>query len=211
MVVVFDLDDTLYKEIDFVKSAYWEIASKIGLPLAYDFMLETYNKGGNAFQAVIERCNLKYTVADLLDIYRNHLPDISLDKSVATTLDTLKKNNILALLSDGRSTQQRNKIKALGLDRYIEPQNMLISAEFGHEKPDKEGYVYFMEKYHDEHFAYVGDNTTKDFVAPNSLGWTTVCLLDDGRNIHKQNFTTDEAYQPKFKIGNLYELVGIIK
>ena len=25
-VVVFDLDDTLYKEIDYLRSAYWEIA-----------------------------------------------------------------------------------------------------------------------------------------------------------------------------------------
>lgn len=42
-VVVFDLDDTLYKEIDFLKSAYMEIASwieesygKIGV---YEYML----------------------------------------------------------------------------------------------------------------------------------------------------------------------------
>ena len=47
-VVVFDLDDTLYKEIDFLKSAYMEIASwieesygKIGV---YEYMLSCYKQ-----------------------------------------------------------------------------------------------------------------------------------------------------------------------
>ena len=41
-VIVFDLDDTLYKEVDFLKSAYFEIASWIELHYnktgVYDFM-----------------------------------------------------------------------------------------------------------------------------------------------------------------------------
>ena len=44
-VVVFDLDDTLYKEIDFLKSAYKEIATSIGNPELIQQMLEWYKNG----------------------------------------------------------------------------------------------------------------------------------------------------------------------
>lgn len=60
-------------------------------------------------------------------------------------------------------------------------------------------------------FYYVGDNTEKDFLAPNDLGWTTVCLLDDGRNIHKQDFVVVDGYLAKYKIKNIVELLKVIR
>lgn len=60
------------------------------------------------------------------------------------------------------------------------------------------------------HLTYmcVSDNLKKDFIAPNALGWETVCPLDDGRNIHKQDFDagTDEMRARKVVRG-LRELV----
>lgn len=105
----------------------------------------------------------------------------------------------IGLITDGRSVQQRNKIEVLGLKRWIDEEDIVISEEFGSEKPALENYAYFMKRYlkcHD--FTYVGDNLKKDFIAPNSLGWMTVCLKDDGRNIHKQNTKEiDEDMEPK--------------
>ena len=47
-------------------------------------------------------------------------------------------------------------------------------------------------------FTYVGDNLKKDFIAPNALGWQTVCLKDDGRNIHRQEVEDlEEEMRPK--------------
>ena len=48
-VVCFDLDDTLYKEIDFVESAYREIAETVGHPEAVSLMLDWYHQGENVF------------------------------------------------------------------------------------------------------------------------------------------------------------------
>ena len=59
-------------------------------------------------------------------------------------------------------------------------------------------------------FFYVGDNTEKDFVAPNELGWTSVCLLDDGQNIHEQVFNVENIKLPKKSISNISELIDII-
>lgn len=70
-------------------------------------------------------------------------------------------------------------------------------------------YEYFMNRYPECHdFAYVGDNLKKDFIAPNALGWQTVCLKDDGRNIHRQRVDDiEERMMPKRWIKTLLELL----
>ena len=95
--------------------------------------------------------------------------------------------------------QQRNKIEALGLSRWMDAEDIVISEEFGSEKPALSNYAYFMERYPECHdFTYVGDNLKKDFIAPNALGWLTVCLKDDGRNIHRQEVEDlEEGMRPK--------------
>ena len=39
---------------------------------------------------------------------------------------------------------------------------------------------------HAEDYGLRLDNPDKDFIAPNNLGWTSICLIDKGLNIHKQ-------------------------
>ena len=46
----------------------------------------------------------------------------------------------------------------------------------------------FEEKYPGREFYFFGDNTSKDFIVPDRLGWRKICLLDTGRHIHKQSF-----------------------
>ena len=103
-------------------------------------------------------------------------------------MEALKNQGVrIGLITDGCSVQQRNKIEALGLRRWIEEEDIIISEEFGSGKPALANFEYFMKRYPECHdFTYVGDNLKKDFIAPNALGWQTVCLKDDGRNIHRQ-------------------------
>jgi len=206
-VFIFDLDDTLYKEIDFLKSAYREIAKVVGHPEAFDFMLDSYLYGDNAFKSVIDKYNLKFTIDHLLEIYRNHKPNISLEQDTITTLDELKARGIImCLLTDGRSVTQRNKIEALGLACWFSPDDILISEEFGHSKPSMECYQYFINRYPDAEFVVIGDNPAKDFITPNKLGWTTICLCSNGQNIHDQNLEVEKSYLPKHGINNLSEI-----
>lgn len=207
-VIVFDLDDTLYKEIDFLISGYREVARHIGHPEATDFMLKRYSEGANAFEDMITKFNLDISIDDLLDIYRNHIPDISLDSNTEDVLEKLYSRGFtLGLITDGRSVTQRNKIKVLRLKRWIKDENILISEEQGFGKPDERCYLYFMTRFPDAEFTYIGDNLAKDFVTANSLGWQTICLIDDGRNIFKQDFTIDRNYLPNRSIKSLTELL----
>src|SRR5690554_5531354 len=114
-VFVFDLDDTLYKEIDFLKSAYICIASKIdkqNSSTLYQSMLEDYYAGENVFK-ILNQYYPQYTINKLLELYRGHHPNITLDSDTSSMLKYLKSYGETGLITDGRSITQRNKIKAL--------------------------------------------------------------------------------------------------
>lgn len=213
-VVVFDLDDTLYKERDYLLSAYREIAARIEshytLEGVFDRMVEWWQNGQNVFQHLIDTYRLDETLDDLLTVYRSHVPAIRLDEVTKRQLDRLQQQAVLGLISDGRRVTQRHKVEALGLAAYMDEQDILVSEETGFEKPSEAPYRHFMERYPSCTYYYIGDNPTKDFVAPNHLGWTTVCLLDDGRNIHPQDFSLSQQMLPQHRIAQLSEIENII-
>ncbi len=212
-ILIFDLDDTLYKEIDFLYSAYREIAEwielKFSLERVYAFMTETYREKADVFSHLIDTYDLPLTKADLLSVYRSHRPDIRLEPETLKTLGILKQDCTLGMITDGRSITQRNKFQVLGLEQFIMNENLVISEEFGSEKPSERNFMFFQDKYADAKFVYVGDNLRKDFITPNKLGWKTICLLDDGKNIHRQDFSCPKEYLPTVKIRTLKELLSL--
>ena len=207
-VIVFDLDDTLYYQIDYLKSAFKEISEKFSYRLSsseiYETMFDLYNKKGDAFRFAVENINDNVDKEDLINVYRNHHPDISLAEEVVSVLDFLKKENyIIGIITDGRSVTQRNKIKSLELNRWICDDDIVISEEFGSEKPCVSNYEYFEKKYPGNEFYYIGDNVKKDFIAPKELGWKSFCLIDRGWNIHSQDIITDPELNPDLFISDM--------
>ena len=211
-VVVFDLDDTLYNEIDFVKSAFHYIAKKYcssTLDKSYSELLIWFNNNEDVFDKFIAHHDLSHiglTKVDLISEYRYHIPNIQLRDDANILIENLKEYDIkLGLITDGRSITQRNKINALGLDEKLDL--IIVSEEIGSEKPSLKNYLYFNEKYPKSDFHYIADNPKKDFVTPNKLGWSTICYLDTGTNIHKQSFDIDLNFKPIYSIRNFNEIV----
>ena len=209
-VIVFDLDDTLYKEIEFVKSGFHAIASAIGIEGAQDELLNWLQHGENAFEKLTAKYSIGYSISELLQIYRSHIPDIYLDNDTEECLNTLKEKAHLGLITDGRTLTQWNKIQALGLTAFIQQEDILVSEAFGYGKPAPQVYGFFEVKYPDCAYYYSGDNVTKDFVTANERGWTTVCLLDDGRNIHRQDMEVAKEFQPRYRVQKLSQVCSII-
>lgn len=205
------MDDTLYKEIDFLKSAYREISlfleTEYSLSGIYSEMLRYYIDGSDVFQTIIDEHHLPLDKTELIQKYRNHKPDICLEEETRETLKALKGlSYILGLITDGRTGSQLSKIHALGLKEFMREDDILISSAIGFEKPSEYAFRLMEERHKGCDFVYVGDNLLKDFLAPNRLGWKTVCLLDDGRNIHKQDFGLPEEYLPQLSVASLSEL-----
>lgn len=174
MVIVFDLDDTLYDEVDFVKSGFQEIANYLKDEKYYNFMCEVFESegSGKVFNKLIEKFCLDVNINKLIEIYRFHTPNIVLPNE---SLELLKfaKEFKTALISDGHYIMQKNKHDALKLDEFIK---YPIFTDFYHtKKPELKPYKMVMQNYQDqERFVYISDNPKKDFKAVAELGWTGI-------------------------------------
>lgn len=217
-VIVFDLDDTLYKEQDFLISAYKEIATYIEkrytIKYIFEKMIENYHQHKNVFEELIKQYGTMLTLDKLLYIYRHHEPKkCYVETDVFNILTSLasQKNVFLGIMTDGRSITQRNKIRCFQLSKFFNEDMIIISEEFGSKKPDIKNYLFFMNKVPNASYYYIGDNTFKDFITPNTLRWTSICLLDnENKNIHKQDFSLPIAYLPQYKVDNLSDILTII-
>lgn len=190
-MVVFDLDDTLYEELEYVRSGFKAVAGhlqRLGHRVASSRLGELHERGDrNPFLTVLQELGSPLTVNDLVKVYRNHNPDLELAAPVRRLLASWSRGGrTLGLLTDGRSDTQRRKIAALGLETVFD--EIAVSEELGSEKPAEANYRHFETRFPGRPFAYVGDNLAKDFVTPNRLCWTTVGLIDRGNNIHPQDF-----------------------
>jgi len=173
MVIVFDLDDTLYDEVDFVKSGFSEVSRYLGSTKYYDFMIEEFyqNGSGKIFDKLVKEFNLEISVNKLIEIYRFHKPKIKLPQESIEILEWTK-NQKTALISDGHYITQQNKFFALNLDKYID---YPIFTDFYHtKKPELKPFKMVMDRYPNEEYIYISDNPKKDFLAPNKLNWNSV-------------------------------------
>lgn len=206
--IVFDLDDTIYKEIDYVESAFNYINNYIKLRFKLDLSTDIKNCINNNlgfYDLISQKINKKdFSIDTFLELYRFHYPKISLSKETSLFLNKLISKNIgFSVITDGRSISQRNKLHALGLTKVLK--NIIISDETGYQKPHLFNFKILNDLYPDKKLIYIADNPSKDFLAPNLLNWKTICLLDDGKNIHKQNFNLGKKYIPKECIKNFNE------
>ena len=208
--IVFDLDDTLYKEIDFVKSAYIYINSYINVRFNLDLsnsIKKCLDGEVNFYDLINSKLHpdQNFPIEKYLELYRFHYPEIKLSDDTTVFLNKIISHNIdFSIITDGRSISQRNKIKALGL--YDLVKNIIISEETGFEKPHLNNFKILDRIYHNKKLIYIADNTSKDFFAPNSLKWNTICLINNGQNIHPQDFNLNIEYLPKIKVSYLTEI-----
>ena len=187
-VIVFDLDDTLYKELQFLQSAYRSISRMLAPEIGHEIygeMTLLYDQNKNVFDIIKAKYDFQKTIGELVDHYRTHTPDIELPEPSAQLLTQLTEHQMtLGLMTDGRSLTQRNKLRSLGIENVFT--EVLISEEFGSEKPALENFLNFETKFSGRSFFFIGDNFEKDFITPNSLGWETIGIRDNGENIHGQ-------------------------
>lgn len=194
--IVLDLDDTLYSEYSYLESAYRYISSKISNePVSlFNIMIEKYHNQEDVFEFLEKKYKVNKT--ELLHYYRFHIPEVKLYDNVESFLKKFSALYNFSLVTDGRSETQRNKIKALGIEHFLS--NIVISDEIGSEKPNPKNFQKAIVGLYSKKNFYIGDNIHKDFVTPNKMGWTTICLKDSGQNIHKQDFSVSDQYLPHY-------------
>lgn len=203
--IVFDLDDTLYKERDYRASGYRNVARCFAAAcgMSADELCERMLvEPTRAFETVRDLAavaGMDVSVDLQLGIYRSHLPQIALDDNTCAVLAELRRRDILlGIITDGRPLGQLNKLSALDVTRFFDPEFVMVTSLYNTDKTEETPFMMMearMEPVTD--FTYVGDNPFKDFHYPNLRGWDTVMLADPaGVNIHHQRL---EEYPPEFR------------
>jgi putative hydrolase of the HAD superfamily len=187
-VIVFDLDDTLYSEKDYVLSGYKflsDLIKKLYSKSTYQSFLEALDRNeSDVFAYVIVQHRLPESLKEhLILAYRYHTPNIKLHEGAISTLEQLKSKNIpMYLITDGRGITQRLKIISLGIDEFFE--SIFISEEVGAVKPELDSFLAIQSAYPDQSIVYVADNPKKDFIAPKQLGWSSIGIINKNTRVH---------------------------
>jgi putative hydrolase of the HAD superfamily len=190
-VVVFDVDDTLYLEHDYVRSGFHAVdawaTESLGIHGFEKLAWTAFEDGvrGSIFDAALIGCGLEPTpelIARLVGVYREHTPAIGLLPDAAACLGALKGRARLAVVSDGPLQSQLAKVRALGLEALVDEIVLTEELGAGFGKPNPRAFELVEERLGAAGGAcvYVADNPAKDFDGPAGRGWRTVRIRRAG-------------------------------
>ena len=186
--IVFDLDDTLYAQVDFKRSGFrvvasqlaeWGIADAESAIASMERQLAALGPSHpRILDAMVVDLGLTGVSIDrLVSVFRDHLPVIRPFAGISELLAHLRGRYRLGLLTDGLAAVQRRKVVALGLASAFDA--MLFSDEMETQKPDQILFEWFERQFGlaGSELMYVGDNPAKDFLGANQRGWRTLRVL----------------------------------
>ena len=221
--VVFDLDDTLYDEIEYCKSGFASaaefLANSVKAPAEHilDALWKQFTAGNrkNTFNTALDELGISYDdnlIQKLTEVYRNHVPQITLPADSKDVLVHLSDKYTLALITDGFLPAQQLKVQALGIEKYFKC--IIYTEQLGPDrsgwKPSPVGFEKLMQALNakPETTAYIADNEKKDFIAPNKLGFLTIQIIRPAR-IHTASAPQSGAAARYiiYKIGQLPALL----
>lgn len=187
MIVAFDLDDTLYRELDYVESGFRAVSRFLSdefdvVPdVAFDTMVRSLEARGRGhqFNDVLDEFDLfsAARLRRLVQVYRQHEPSIKLPDESERVLTTLARaGHRLFLVTDGNHHVQARKVSALHLwDRF---EHCYLTYRYGRSssKPSPRVFELILKRTgaRPAQFVYTGDNPHKDFIGPRTLGGHTI-------------------------------------
>lgn len=213
-VVVFDLDDTLYPEADYVDSGVRYVCAQINSLCGVDCYKAIqaqllHDPKLDWLSLVCELTGLKPSVKEsILWMYRLHLPDINLSENCSASLEKIKLSALaVAVLTDGRTVTQKFKLASLGLSHYP----AYVSEDYGSAKPAADRFLAIQKDFPAEKYIYVADNVQKDFLGCKPLGWVGIGMRGNDRNIYSQlTQGLPEAFLPDYWVNSWEELTELL-
>ncbi len=219
--VVFDLDDTLYPEHAYVQSGFRAVAAwaerRLGIPytsgavalqglFAAGVRGDTFNRWLEGFGVAPDE-----RVSQVVQIYREHRPEIAPYPEVRGLLPRLHDHYRLGLVSDGYLEVQRNKWASLGLGVYFD--GVVFSDELGRAawKPSPQPFMRILEKLSvaGENAVYIADNPKKDFLGAKHVGMRTI-RVRRAEGLYSTEEPASPAHAPELEIENLTQLAIVL-
>lgn len=166
--VLFDLDDTLINEKDYLFEAYDKIACNFSTNQSRylefrDFLIDNFNKNGREglFDKFILNFNLTITCNDCLEILRNITVSdgLKLKTEAKIILKALKEVSIpYSVLTNGNLQQQCNKIGQIKWESFNLPDDVIYASAFK-PKPDESSFLFWEKRRFYNEIVYIGDSS----------------------------------------------------
>ncbi len=214
--VIFDLDDTLFSEHEFVRSGFCAVGSwverRFAQPDFFPVAWKLFHQGERTriFDRALETLAIPHDpelIQEMVEVYRDHFPQLTLLADAQAILDEIGGKKKLGIITDGFLNAQKNKVRALRLEERFDA--IVYSDEFGREnwKPSPRPYQEIMRllRCPGSECLYVGDNPAKDFVSARTLGWKTVQICREN-GVYAGVTPKDAGHAPDGKISSLTEL-----
>ena len=225
--LVFDVDDTLYEQIVPFENAYKSLFDMdIDMEQFYllsrhysDVKFEASRNGEMPMdeyhiyriQEAAKDLGVFLTDEQALNMqkeYKKNQQKLQMSDITINILELAKKNNVkLGVITNGPSEHQWAKIDALGVEKLIPRENIIVSGDLGIiNKPDVRIFDAMQEKLQldTESLYYIGDSFENDIVGANNAGWKSIWI----NRYNKECSPGTEIYE---KVENNYELFEIIK
>jgi len=184
-LIIFDLDDTLYKENDYVRSWFQAVANYvsdnfwISQSKVFKYLWSTFQRywRWKNFDMMINHfCLQDLSLKKLVNIYREHRPNINLTKGKIVLLKKLKKRYKLCMITNGYPEVQKKKIKALDMKTYFDKIYYADEQWREYGKPHRKYFELALRQFRisPKNALMVGDDHECDILGAKSVGINTL-------------------------------------
>ena len=223
--LVFDVDDTLYEQIVPFEKAYKNLFN-MDIDMEKFYLLSRYysdvkfeaSRNGEMTMDEYHIYRIREAAKDLgvylfdeeaLNMqkeYKKNQQKLQMPDITISILELAKENNIkLGIITNGPSEHQWSKVEALGVERWINKDNIVVSGDYDINKPDVRIFEIMQEKLQlpNDSLYYVGDSLENDIVGANNAGWKAIWI-----NRYKKKLPENvDTYKIAENNGELFEII----
>ena len=169
-------------------------------------------KVGLVFNETLEKLDIysETNLKTLIYLYRFHIPEIKFYDDSLESLQILKKDFKLGLITDGRVFVQKRKVEALNIENLFD--TIIFTDILGSEnwKPSKVPYEIALNLLNSnpEESVYIGDDPFKDFNAPKLLNMDSIQIKKE----EVIDYWAKRGYkkvEPDYEINSLNEIYNL--
>lgn len=223
--LVFDVDDTLYEQIAPFENAYKSLFD-MDIDMEKFYILSRYysdvkfeaSRNGDMtmdeyhiyrIQEAAKDLGVYLTGEQALSMqreYKKNQQKLQMSNITKSILELAKENNVkLGIITNGPSEHQWSKITALGVESWINRENIIVSGDYGINKPDDRIFEIMKEKLQlpNDSLYYIGDSIENDVVGANNAGWKSIWI-----NRYKQKSPKEvDIYKIAENNNELFEII----
>jgi putative hydrolase of the HAD superfamily len=217
--VLFDLDDTLYAEADYVRSGFAAVADELAdrghgdaSEMSALFASIHFGEGRDyVFNKAAARIGFPESdIGGLVAVYREHRPrGLAFHDEVVDVLARLRSTYRLGVVTDGWTVIQSNKVAALGLRDHVDHVFLTDSLGRAHWKPHPLPFARTLEALgaSANEAIFVGDNPERDVAGARAAGLGAVRIRRGDAYFGE---VEDEALKADHDVRDLLELEALL-